>query len=164
MAAGIGGGLGFFGQLLGGISKFMGQMNQASAQSAGFEAQAAAHEANARISQINAQAALDAGQESKERRERLARAKLGSSATKFLKSGVVLEGSPLAVLGEEAAQEALAAADELHEGRVKATQFQNQATLSRYNAQLARFRGESLESAAQAKAGASLLGGLFRNG
>lgn len=164
MAAGMGGGLGMFTQLLGGISKAFGSYQQGQAQAASFESQAAAYQANARIAQMNATAALDAGQQSKERRERLGRAKLGSTATKYLKSGVTLVGSPLAVLGEEAAQEALAAEDELYEGKIKANQYENQAKMHQFNAARAQSQADYASSSAGSSLFSSIssgIGGMF---
>jgi len=143
----FGGGGGFdFGSIFGGIAQAIGQQQQASAQAASIQAQAAGYQANARIAQMNAQAALDAGAENKERRERLSRANLASNAVQYLSSGVVLGGSPLAVLGEQAAQEALAAEDELYDQEIRANQFQNEATLQNFYAAQAEAKADAVSS------------------
>lgn len=143
-----------------GIGQFQQTNAQASSQAASVYASAAAFEANARIAQMNAASALEAGEASKDRRERIGRSNLAGKATSYLKAGISLAGSPLAVLGEEAAQEALAAQDILFDAQVKANQFENQAKLSQFNAAQARHKAASIEAAGSSRAGSSLLGSL----
>lgn len=154
-----------FGQLIqvaGGLLQGIGQYQQVEARSAQADAQAAAFEANARIAEMNAAAAIQSGEAAKERRERVGKARLASKATGYLKSGVVLSGSPLAVLGDEALNEALAAEDELFEAKLKATQYRNQAQLQRFYSEGARNKASRIESQGGFRVGTTLLGSAIR--
>jgi hypothetical protein len=141
---------GIFGQVAGGFMQAQGQ------------AQSAAFQANAMIAQQNAVAALEQGEAAKRRQERIGKARLASSAVKFLKGGVVLAGSPLAVLGDEAINEALAAEDFLFEGQIKANQERNQARLQGFFAQQAQQKAANIRSDADFRAGTTLLGSSLR--
>lgn len=145
-----------------GFFNALGQIQQGFAQSSAEDARAAAYERNAQIADMNAQAALAAGQEAKRREERRGRLRTSGAAAKFLKSGVSLEGSPLMVLGEEAEQSALAAADLLHEQQVRANAFRNQAQQNRYTAKQVKDRSSDRLFGTFSKAGQTLLGGLNR--
>ena len=159
--AGGGGGGGFM-QGLGALSGALGQFQQISAQSQAADAQAAAYSANARIAQMNAASALKAGEQSKERRERLAKANLAGVATSYLNSGVSLAGSPLAVLGDRAAEEALAAEDLLYDAKVQANQFNNEAKLQQFHASQASSKSSQIFSQGLTRTGMSLLGSLSK--
>ena len=98
----------------------------------------------------------------KRRRARIGKARLASKAVGFLKGGVTLEGSPLAVLGEEAINEALEAEDLLFEGQIKASQQRNQAALQRFHGQQATAKASAFRSQADTRAGTSLLGSALR--
>jgi hypothetical protein len=98
--------------------------------------------------EFNARQALQAGAEEEARRRRLARRTLSSQRVAFAKAGVVLEGSPLELLAQNAA--------ELERDAV------NEGIAARQTAALERFRGESAEEVARRRGGASLLSGLTR--
>ena len=145
-----------------GFFKALGQVQQGFAQSSADDARAEAYERNAQIADMNASAALAAGQEAKRREERRGRLRTSRVASKFLKSGVSLEGSPLMVLGEEAEQSALAAADALHEQKVRANAFSNQAQQQRRTAGQVKSRSSDRLFGTFSKAGQTLLGGFNR--
>ena len=150
-AAGGMGGLATFTKALGGIASAFGAFQQGNAQADAFEY-------NAQVADMNASAALQAGEENKRRRERIAKSNLATQSTKYLASGVVLSGSPLAVLGESAAEEALAAEDILHAAQVDATNFRNKAQIQRFYADGASSKATSNLFGGIASVGTSLLG------
>ena len=145
-------------QIAGGVTRALGQQRAADAQARASEAQAAAFQANAAISQQNAAAASRAAEISKSRQERIGKARLASRSTQFLKGGVALSGSPLAVLGEEAVNEALAAEDAAFEQRTRAVQQQNQATLQRFFAGQALSKASGIREEGRFRSGSTLLG------
>ena len=65
-----------------------------------------------------------------------------------------LEGTPLLVLNEEVTQGALESDKILHRGKVQAAQYTNQATMDRY-------QGDVALSASQSQSQGTLLGGIF---
>lgn len=139
-----------------------GQREASEAQARSAEAQASAFRANAVIAQQNAAAALQAGEVAKSRQERIGKARLASKATRFLKAGVVLTGSPLAVLGEEALNEALQAADVSLEAQIKQNQFQNQAKLQTFFSDQATSKAGLIRDQADTRVGTSLLGSALK--
>jgi len=165
MAAGFSGGASkggsgsqILGQIIGGFMQAAGQGLSGQALQRSAEAQSASFAANARIAEMNAISALETGEAAKRRRQRIGKARLASSATKFLKGGVVLSGSPLAVLGDEAVNEALAAEDFLHEGKIKANQARNQASLQRFYSEQASQKASRISSDTSFRVGSTLLG------
>lgn len=159
---GIGQVAGIFGQIAGGFMQAQGQRQAAEAQARAMEAQAAAYNANAIIAEQNAASALRQGEASKSRQERIGKARLASSAVKYLKGGVVLAGSPLAVLGEEAINEALTAEDLLYESQIKATQHRNEAKMQRFYQQQSNMKAQNIREQADYRYGTSLLGSSLR--
>ena len=151
-----------FQQLAGGLLQAIGQRQASEASARAVQAQSMAFEANARIFEMNAAASLASAEVAKSRRERIGKARLASSAVKFLKGGVTLSGSPLAVLGEEAINEALAAEDLLFEGEIRATQQRNQASLQRFFAGQANQKASAISSDGFFRAGTTLLGSAIR--
>lgn len=155
-------GLQVLGQISSAVTTGLGQMRQADAQAAAAESRARAYEYNAAIAEQNVQLATSQAAESRRRQERISKARLASKSTGFLKSGVALSGSPLAVLGEEALQEALAAEDITYEGQLRAASAQNQANTQRFYADQTRQQSSYRQSESNFKLGTSLLGSATR--
>ena len=151
-------GVGVFSQLLGWAAKFAGQYQATQSRSNAINEQARAYEFNAAIAQQNSQLAIQSAASDRRRQERISKLRLSSKAGQFLKSGVTLSGSPLAVLGDEAIQEALAAEDITHAGSIRAAQHQNTGALQSFYAQQARNQSDNVDSQGLQKAGFSLLG------
>jgi len=144
----VGGGLGGFEGALKSIGQLAGAFSsrQQGSNAALIAAQqkAAAFEANAALFDMDAQAFLQAGQLEKERELSRSQRRLAEARSKFLKSGVVLEGTPLVVLGDIALEGGLEAELALHEAQVRAQQSRNKATVERFNAQQALLAGSLL--------------------
>jgi len=136
------------------IGSIAGGFAQAGQQQAAAQAQANAAYYNAAVAQNNANAALQAAQANKATQDRKNRSSLERVRSKYLGSGIELEGTPLLVLMEETSQMALESDRILHEGRVQQTNFMNQANLD-------RFKGDSALAAGEAKSSGTLLGGIF---
>lgn len=122
------------------------QAAQAQSQAQAAQAQAQAYRVNAEIARANAARAIEAGEEAKSRRERIAKANLAETATKFLKGGVTFSGSPLAILGEQAANEQVEAEDLLYSKRIDAANYINESNLQDYYGKLSESKASSYEA------------------
>lgn len=140
--------------ILSAVSTVVGSVMQAGQQQAAAQAQADASYYNAAVAQQNALAAQQAAQADKQQQDRKNRAQLETIRSKYLGSGIELEGTPLLVLEEETSQMALESDKILHRGQVQASQYQNQANLYRY-------QGDSAASAGASQSSGTLLGGMF---
>lgn len=140
--------------ILSAVSTIAGSVMQAGQQQAAAQAQANASYYNAAVAQQNANAAMQAAQADKQQQDRENRAKLESVRSKYLGSGIELEGTPLMVLWEETSQMALESDKILHQGKVKQAQYMNQANMDRY-------QGDVALSAGSQQASGTLLGGIF---
>lgn len=134
-----------------------GGMASAGAQQQAGEAQAGAYYYNAQIQQQNANAVRDAAYADKIQQDRKNRFELAKIRSKYLASGVELEGTPGDVLLEETGQMALESAKIMHKGNVEATNYINQANMSIY-------QGNQTIAAAEAQADSTrtsaLMGGI----
>ncbi len=161
IAGGFGGapsGGGGFGSIFGGIFSALSQFQRAQNTASQLEGQAAIQNAQAQILEFQAQQARQQAEADKEKQRKLAREKQGKLSVGFLSSGVSLEGSPLAVLGEQAGVSELELQQILHRGEVEAINRQNQASIARFRASQLESRASGITSAA----GLSLLGGLVK--
>jgi hypothetical protein len=122
------------------------QQGQAAKNAANYNAQM--EERNAQISRQNA-----AIEEEKQRRQGDLR--LGSMRAGYGASGVAIEGSPLDILEQSAAQEELDALTIRYRGELGAYSSEQEATLSRY-------RGATAERSGYMQAGSSILMGAAR--
>lgn len=128
---------------------FSGYMDQSNAG----EAAARAAEYNAQIAQNNAAIAMQTADANRKQQERANMAQHGKLTTQILKQGVEMQGTPILLLGEDAAQGSLAAQNITYQGQLQANQFMNQA--AQY-----RFQADQSRSAAQTRATGTLLTGL----
>lgn len=121
-------------QVAGGITQAYGQVQAGEAAGKAYEFNAAQAEQN------SAQAKLIAAQE--ERQVRInARRQIGSMVADYGASGVTMEGSPMAVIAESAANAELDALNIRYGGESKARNFKNEATVLRYQGGQARSAG-----------------------
>lgn len=144
----------FFVPILSAVSTIAGSFMQAGQQSAAGQAQANAANYNASVAQMNANASMQAAYADKQQQDRENRSRLETVRSKYLASGVELEGTPLMVLEEEVVQGALESDKILHRGKVQAANYQNQANLQRY-------QGETALSASSSQSSGTILGGVF---
>jgi hypothetical protein len=105
-------------------------------------------DAVASAAEYNRVRALQQGRAEERRRRRVARRELSSQRVAFAKAGVTLEGSPLALLGQNAAEFEV---DALNVGAA-----------ARNTANLERMRARSARRIGRRRAGAELLGGVAR--
>lgn len=144
----------FFVPIISAVATVAGSVMQSGQQAAAGQAQANAAYYNASVAQNNANAAMQAAYANKMQQDRKNRASLESVRSKYLNSGVELEGTPLLVLMEETSQNALTSDKILHQGKVQAANFTNEATMSRY-------QGDTALAASQSQSQGTLLGGVF---
>lgn len=140
--------------ILSAVGSVMGAVMQSGQQQAAAQAQANAAYYNAAVQQQNANAAMQAAYADKQQQDRKNRAQLESVRSKYLASGIELEGTPLLVLEEEATQMALESDKILHRGQVQQANYLNQANADRY-------QGDVALSAGSAQSSGTLLGGIF---
>jgi len=117
--------------ILSAVSTVVGSVMQSGQQQASAQAQANASYYNAAVAQQNANAAMQAAQANKLQQDRENRARLETVRSKYLGSGIELEGTPLMVLWEETSQMALESDKILHQGKVQSANYQNQANMER---------------------------------
>lgn len=140
--------------ILSAVSSVVGAISQSGAQAAAGQAQANAAYYNAQVAQNNAIAAQQAAYADKLQQDRKNRAQIESVRSKYLNSGVELEGTPGMVLLEETTQAALESDKILHRGQVQAANYTNEANMARY-------QGDVALSASQTQSSGTLLGGIF---
>lgn len=140
--------------ILSAVSTVVGSVMQSGQQQAAAQAQANASYYNAAVAQQNANAAMQAAHANKQQQDRENRARLETVRSKYLSSGIELEGTPLMVLWEETSQMALESDKILQQGKVQAANYNNQANLDRY-------QGDVALSAGEQQASGTLLGGIF---
>ena len=144
----------FIAPVLSAIASIGGAFVQAGQQQAAAQAQANAAYYNAAVAQNNANAAMQAAYANKLEQDRKNRAQLATVQSKYLGSGVELEGTPGSVLLEEAAQGALESDKLLYQGKVQYANYMNQAQLDTY-------QGDVAQSAGSSQASGTILGGLI---
>lgn len=127
---------------------------QAGQQQAAAQAQANAAYYNAAVAQNNATAAMQAAQADKLQQDRKNRSELASVQSKYLASGVTLEGTPLSVMDEQVVQGALESDKILHKGKVQAMNYTNEANMAQY-------QGDAALSLGSSQASGTIAGGLF---
>ena len=115
---------------------------QAAMMQQAAEGQARAMEYNASLARVNAQRLQAATDVDAAQQKRLNLARLGAMRANILKSGVVLSGTPLLLLGEEAEQGELERLRILSEGGAKAADALNEAQFADYNAAITRQTGD----------------------
>lgn len=140
--------------ILSAVSTVVGSVMSAGNQSAAAQAQANASYYNASVAQQNANAAMDAAHANKLQQDRENRSKLEHVRSKYLGSGIELEGTPLMVLWEETSQQALDSEKILHQGKVQRNQYLNQAAMDTY-------QGDTALAVGNQQASGTLLGGVF---
>jgi hypothetical protein len=86
---------------------------------------------------------------------------LADQSTDYLKSGVEVAGSPVEVLGVNAAEIEYDAQITMHGGKVQAYEARTQAANEEYQGRVARWRGNQQKSLAFGKAGMSLVGAAW---
>jgi hypothetical protein len=144
----------FFVPIMSAVATVAGSVMQSGQQAAAGQAQANAAYYNAAVAQQNANAAMQAAYADKQQQDRENRSRLEQVRSKYLSSGIELEGTPLLVLMEETSQMALESDKILHKGKVQAANFTNEANMARY-------QGEVASSMSQSQASGTLLGGIF---
>lgn len=120
-------------------------------------AQARAAETNAQISEAQARQQQLVAAENERRQRRDTERRLGAAAANRGASGVAMEGSPLDVFADEAAEGELVALDIRYGGLMSARNLQSQAAMDR--AEASRLRSGGLWSAAGVLLGAGLNAG-----
>jgi hypothetical protein len=136
------------------VSTVVGSFAQAGQQQASAQAQANAANYNAAVAQQNANASYQAALADKQQQDRENRSRLETVRSKYLASGVTLEGTPLMVLDEEVTQNALESDKILHRGEVQRASYMNQANLQKY-------QGDTALSVGSSQASSTILGGVF---
>lgn len=116
-----------------------------SAAAAG-QAQQNAANYNAAVANNNAIAAQQAAAANAQQQARINSARQAKLESGLLASGVTMEGTPLLLVTEEAAQNELERQKILHQGQVQAANYQNQATLDQYNGSVAAAAGQNKSS------------------
>ncbi len=144
----------FFVPIISALGSVVGAIAQSGQQQAAAEAQSNAAYYNAAVAQNNANAAMQAAYADKEQQDRKNRARIEMVRSKYLASGVELEGTPGDVLLEETVQGALESDKIVHRGKVQYTNYMNEATMHRY-------QGDSARAAGESQAQGTLLGGIF---
>ena len=144
----------FFVPIFSAIATIAGSVMQAGQQSASAQAQSNAAYYNAAVAQNNANAAMQAAYADKQQQDRQNRAHLEVVRSKYLNSGIELEGTPLLVLSQEASQGGLESEKILQKGRIQQANYTNQAALDRY-------QGDTALSMGQSQSSGTLLGGIF---
>lgn|SRR5574343_329620 len=140
--------------ILSAVGSVVGAISQAGAQSAAAQAQANAAYYNAAVAQNNANAAMQAAYAEKQSQDRKNRMAVENVRSKYLASGIELEGTPLLVLNEEVTQRALESEKIIYRGKVQAAQYQNEANM--YN-----YQGQVSESLGSSRSDSTILGGIF---
>jgi hypothetical protein len=140
--------------ILSAVGTVVGAFSQAGAQSAAGQAQANAAYYNAAVAQNNANAAMQAAYAEKQTQDRKDRMAVENVRSKYLSSGIELEGTPLLVLSEEVSQRALESEKIIYRGKVQATQYQNEAGMYQY-------QGDTALAMSSAKSDSTILGGIF---
>lgn len=123
----------------------LGQIQQA-------QAARAAAEYNARVAEMNAVLAEQQAAAEEDRQRRLSYKQLSAMRAGYGAAGVSIEGSPLDVLEESAANAELDALTIRHAGQVRATAYRQEAALERY-------RGKAATRAGYISAASTLLTG-----
>ncbi len=118
------------------------------------EAQANAMNYNAAVANNNAIAAQQAAAANAAQQQRINASKQAKLEAGILHSGVLMEGTPLMLVEEEASQNELETQKILHEGDTRANNYRNQSNLDSYNASVARDAGD-------ARSSGIITGGLF---
>lgn len=136
------------------VGTIFGAIMQSGAQSSAAAAQANASYYNAAVAQNNANAAMQAAYAEKQTQDRKNRMAIENVRSKYLASGIELEGTPLLVLNEEVTQRALDSEKILYKGKVQQAQYLNEANMSAYY-------GNTALSGGSTKATGTLLGGIF---
>ncbi len=141
---------------VGGIASAMNQSS--SIQSAG-QAQANAYMYNAQVAQNNALQARQVAAANAKQQHRANSARHGQLIVEMLGSGVDISGGGTStlVLSEDIAQGMLEEKKILHDGEVKAINYQNQATLQQYYADSALVAADNQSSGVMTS---GILGGV----
>lgn len=100
-----------------------------------------AQQYNAQMAEQNAALAESQAAEEERRQRVLAKKQLGDIRASYGASGITQEGSPTEILEESAANAELDALMIRHGGQVRASQYRNQAALSRFMGKEARIGG-----------------------
>lgn len=87
--------------------------------------------------------------------------KLSSDNTAYMKSGVEVAGSPVEVLGAQAADIELDALFKVHKGELEGWELENQAAQQEYMGEMAAWRGRQQKKAAFGSAAISLVGAAW---
>jgi hypothetical protein len=146
--------MGFFMPIMSAVGAIGGGLMQGSQAQAAGNAQAQASYFNAAVAQQNAIAVRQAAAVEAAQQARKNRSSLETVRSKYLMSGIDLEGTPMMVLDETNANMALDVDLIRHKGEVQATNYLNQASMD-------TFHGQSSQAAGEARAQGSILGGMF---
>lgn len=116
------------------------------------------------VNEQNAKASREAAQAKIENQRRAAKFTYGTQLARLGGMGALAEGSPLDIMGQSAGQQEYDNMVTEYEGEVQAIQFQQQAVLNKYEADIAQYNmglnitNQVLKGAG--KVGNSLLGGV----
>lgn len=144
----------FFVPIISAVATIAGSVMQSGQQSAAAQAQANASYYNAAVAQNNANAAMQAAYANKAQQDKVNRARLEMVRSKYLASGIELEGTPLLVLSDTATQGALDSEKILYQGKTQQANYINQANIAQY-------QGDTALSLGQSQSSGTLLGGVF---
>lgn len=137
-------------------------IRQGSAQSAALRSQAGAARYNQTVAEMNAQAVLNAGAY----REKIQREKnkrlLASQQTGFAKGGVTMEGTPLEVMADTAADQERDIIAERYNTNIQAWRFRSQAQQFGFESSRDLSMASGPETAGWIGAGSTLLTGAGR--
>jgi hypothetical protein len=132
--------------IISGIGQVFTAFSSGGAASNAGDSQAAANNYNAAVARNNAIAAEQAAAANASQQERINMARQGKLQAGLLKSGVLMEGTPLMLVEDEAAQGELEKQKILHQGKTQAANYRSQATMDDYQGQVARSAGSSKSS------------------
>lgn len=116
-----------------------------SASNAGYAQQQAA-QYNAAVARNNAIAAQRAAEANAKQQETINRAHTSQLQANLIKSGVLMEGTPLMLISQDAAQGELSKEKILHQGQVQAMNYMNEANMQSYQGDVAAQAGENRAS------------------
>ncbi len=128
------------------VGGLMSSSASAGAASSAGESQAAAMNYNAAIARNNAIAAQQAAAANAKQQDRINLAREGKLEAGILHNGVLMEGTPLMLMEDQAAQGELDKQKIIYNGQVQANNYNNQAQLDEFNATQARSAGSNKSS------------------
>lgn len=125
------------------------------------QANQAIHNRNASIMRMRANEFVSAANQQADMERDKNKRLLAANATRAMKSGVEMAGSPVEVLGEQAGIMEWDAQMTQHQGKIRAWEAQTEARNQEYMGSMAAWRGQQQKSQAFMSAGFSLAGAAY---